>query len=328
MAFLVRLLLLAYVSLTKAGPQATKVIRFKDPEGQVHYGQPISGKNDLAIPLVGNDPFVSLELFDVKSQPDKILKVKKLLAPIPMPPTIFGIGFNYWGHINSTNVTAPKTPSLFYKNRFAYNHPFDPIIVPPVSTLPDYEGELAIIIGKNCKDVSEEDALSCVLGYTVCHDFSARCLQEEDPHDPKRPSYHQGCLGNGGQFSYLKGLDTHAPFGPAMVPTSVLGDGSGLRLTTWVNKEKTPRQNTSTSDLIFGVRKIVSFISTGTTLEKGSVFCSGTPDGVGDTMSPPKYLHDGDIVNISIDRIGSLINPVRRPGSQHQEEPVNLDMIV
>jgi len=270
-----------------------------------------------------------LELFDEKkSHPHKVLKVKKLLAPIPMPPTIFGIGFNYWGHINSTNVTAPLTPSLFVKNRFAYNHPFDPIVVPPVSTLPDYEGELAIIIGKDCKDVSEDDALSCVLGYTVCNDVSARCLQQEDPHNPAEPMYHHGCLGNGGQFSFSKGLDTHAPFGPAMVPTSVLGDGSGMRLTTWINNETIPRQNTSTSDLIFGVKKIVSFISTGTTLEKGSVFCSGTPDGVGDTMKPPRYMQNGDTVKISIDKIGSLINPVRRPGAYHEEKPVNLNLVV
>jgi len=328
MARLLNVLLLGFLALARAGPQATKVIRFEDSEGKIHYGQPLSGKGDLAIALVKDNPFESLELFDEKTQPEKILKVKKLLAPIPQPPTIFGIGFNYWGHINATNVSAPLTPSLFVKNRFAYNHPFDPIIVPPSSTLPDYEGELAIIIGKNCKDVSEDDALSCVLGYTICHDFSARCLQAQDPDDPTRPSYHHGCLGNGGQFSYSKGLDTHAPFGPAMVPASVLGDGSGLRLTTWINNETTPRQNTSTSDLIFGVKKIVSFISTGTTLEKGSVFCSGTPDGVGDTMRPPRYLRDGDVVKINIDKIGSLINPVHRPGAHHMRKAVNLDLIV
>merc|ERR1711920_1083222 len=194
-------------------------------------------------------------------------------------------------------------PSLFFKNRFAYNHPHDPIIVPPASTMPDYEGELGLVIGKECKDVSEEDALSCVLGYTVCHDFSARCLQIEMPGE---------CKGNGGQFSYSKSLDTHAPLGPALVPQKLLGDGSGLRLTTWVNNETTPRQNTSTSDLIFGVKKIVSFISTGMTLEKGSVFCTGTPDGVGDTLKPPRYMQDGDVVSVNIDKIGTLTNPVSR----------------
>jgi len=92
--------------------------------------------------------------------------------------------------------------------------------------------------------------------------------------------------------------------------------------------ETTPRQNETTSTLIFGVKKIVSFISTGTTLEKGSVFCTGTPDGVGDTMKPPRYMQDGDTVRINIDRIGSLINPISRPGAKHVEEPVNLQLIV
>merc|ERR1712194_127508 len=250
----------------------------------------------------------------------------KLLAPIPMPPSILGIGLNYWGHINATGLPPPKTPSLFFKNRYAYNHPHSPIVVPPASTLPDYEGELAIIIGKDCKDVSEDDALSCVWGYTVCNDFSARCLQADDPQDPTRPTYHHGCKGNGGQFSYSKSLDTHCPLGPAMVPVSELGDGSGLRLTTWVNNETAPRQNTSTSDLIFGVKKIVSFISTGMTIEKGSVFCSGTPDGVGDTLKPPRYMEDGDMVRVNIDKIGSLVNPVSRTGAAREARNMNLEI--
>jgi len=309
---------------TGTAEQATKVVRFEDITGAIRYGQPIPGSPNKARAIVGDDPFESLEL----ASADEVLTVKRLLAPIPRPPTIFGIGFNYWGHINATHEQPPKTPSLFFKNRFAYNHPFQPIIVPPASTLPDYEGELAIVIGKDCKDVSEENALSCVLGYTVCNDFSARCLQVEDPHNSTEPNYHKGCLGNGGQFSYSKGLDTHCPLGPALVPTSVLGDGSGLRLTTFVNNETIPRQNTSTSDLIFGVKKIVSFISTGTTLEKGSVFCSGTPDGVGDTMKPPRYMQHGDIIKITIDKIGTLVNPVSRPGSHHAVEQVDLGLVV
>merc|ERR1711870_108322 len=100
--------------------------------------------------------------------------------------------------------------------------------------------------------------------------------------------------------------------GPAMVPVAELGDGSGLQLTWGVNNETTSRQNTSTSDLIFGVKKIVSFISTGMTIEKGSVFCTGTPDGVGDTMKPPRYMQDGDVVTVKIDEIGALVNPVSR----------------
>lgn len=301
---------------------ATKIIRFEDENGEIQHGQAVSGSDNIAIGLVSNDPFESLELDQSKRH-----IVKKLLAPVPMPPAILGIGLNYWGHINASKLTAPKTPSLFFKNRYSYNHPHSPIIVPPSSTLPDYEGELAVVIGKNCKDVSEDDALSCVLGYTVCNDFSARCLQAEDPHDTKRPQYHHGCLGNGGQFSYSKSLDTHCPLGPALVPTHIIGDGSDLRITTWVNNETKPRQNESTSELIFGVKKIISFISTGMTIEKGSVFCTGTPDGVGDTLKPPQYMQDGDVVRVNIDKIGSLINPVSRH-SNHTAEPVDLKAIV
>lgn len=303
--------------------KAPKIIRFEDPYGVIRYGQPIEGSPNQARALAGNDPFMSLEL-----DGNLVHEVKKLLAPIPMPPAILGIGLNYWGHINSTNSTAPKTPSLFFKNRYSYNHPHQPIVVPPSSSLPDYEGELAIVIGKDCKDVTEDEALTCVLGYTICNDFSARCFQKEDPHDASRPTYHHGCLGNGGQVSYSKSLDTHCPLGPALVPTAELGDGSGLRLTTWVNNETTPRQNTSTSDLIFGIKKIVSFISTGMTIEKGSVFCTGTPDGIGDTMKPPQYMQDGDVVSVSIDKIGTLRNPVSRPGVIQNVMPVDLGLIV
>jgi 2-keto-4-pentenoate hydratase/2-oxohepta-3-ene-1,7-dioic acid hydratase in catechol pathway len=315
----------ALLNLALAGQQATKIIRFKDSEDQIHYGELISGLGGQkkARALITDDPFDSLEL-----HADKVHVVKELLAPVPMPPAILGIGLNYWGHINASHLKAPKTPSLFFKNRFAYNHPFHPIVVPPSSSLPDYEGELAIVIGKNCKDVSEEDALSCVLGYTICNDFSARCYQAEDPHDTSKPTYHHGCLGNGGQFSFSKGFDSHCPLGPALVPTSVLGDGSNLRITTWVNNETSPRQNETTSEMIFGIKKIVSFISTGTTLEKGDVFCTGTPDGVGDTMKPPRYMQDGDVIKINIDKIGTLVNHVIRTGSKHTVAPQDLSVVV
>jgi len=293
---------------------ATKIVRFEAPDGRVHYGQPV-GKNSVR-PLAQNDPFLSFELAEHGE-----LEIKTLLAPVPMPRAIYAIGLNYWAHINATHNEPPKTPSLFFKNIFAYNHPQQPIIIPDSSEMPDYEGELGVILGKNCKDVSEEDALSCVLGYTICHDVSARCFQVEEGGGK-----HQGCLGNGGQFSFSKGLDTHAPIGPAMVPQSLLGDGSGLRLQTRVNGEL--RQNETTSNLIFGVKKIVSFISIGTTLPQGSVICTGTPDGVGDTMDPPVYLQDGDVVDISLEGIGTLSNPVSRPGGTVKALPLGPQALV
>jgi 2-keto-4-pentenoate hydratase/2-oxohepta-3-ene-1,7-dioic acid hydratase in catechol pathway len=273
---------------------ATKVVRFEDVQGRVFYGQP-SG-HDKALLLDGNDPFESLQLTDTE------LEVAKLLAPVPRPQAIYATGRNYLDHIKARNATPPKTPSLFFKNVFAYNHPNHPVIIQEGQKLPDYEGELAVVLGKDCKDVSEEDALECVLGYTICNDISERCLQTEDDRN--------GCLGNGGQFSFSKGFDTHAPLGPALVPTEVLGDASGLILQTRVNGEL--RQNTTTSDMIFGVKQQVSFFSQGTTLPRGSVICTGTPLGEGVTWDPPTFLQDGDVVDISIDGIGTLSNPIVR----------------
>jgi len=232
----------------------------------------------------------------------EIRQVRTLLAPVPQPPVILGIGLNYWGHINATHLDPPKTPSVFSKWRHSYNHPLHKVIIPPMSSRPDYEGELAIVIGKTCKDVTEDEALDCVLGYTVCNDVSARCYQNDK---------EAGCPGNGGQFSFSKGLDTHGPIGPVLVTKESLGDASGLHLSTRVNGEL--RQNVSTSELIYGVKKIVSFISTATTIDQGTVICSGTPDGVGDTFNPPKYLNDGDIVEITISQIGTLKNFISRP---------------
>lgn len=290
------------ISVLCAAELASKVVRFLDAEGLERYGEPDAG---LQRARLLRDPFDSLELAHGEKE------IKELLAPIPRPPAIYGIGLNYWGHINASGLEPPKTPSLFFKNVFAYNHPHKPIVIPEQSTLPDYEGELGVVLGRDCKDVAEQDALSCVLGYTLCHDVSARCFQAEE-QTQNGTRRHPGCKGNGGQFSFSKSFDSHCPLGPALVPTHVLGDGSGLRLRTRVNGEL--RQNETTSSLIFGVKKIISFISIGTTLPKGSVVCTGTPDGVGDTMKPPRYLQDGDVVEISIDEIGTLSNPISRPG--------------
>jgi len=239
---------------------------------------------------------------------DEVVDIRRLLAPVPQPPAIFAIGLNYWGHINATGQPPPQTPSLFYKNMYAYQHPLAPIVIPPRISAPngtfwpsrpDYEGELGVVLSRDCKDVSAANALDCVQGYTVCHDVSMRCFQNPEGG---------ACPGNGGQYSFSKGLDTHAPIGPALVSPAALGDGSGLRLTTRVNGHL--RQNVSTSELIYGVRAILSFISQGTTLPKGSLLCTGTPDGVGDTQSPPAFLADGDQVDVKIEKIGTLSNPV------------------
>ena len=292
-----------------AAELTSSVIRFVDHAGAVRYGAYAGGGRaralaDEASPLSAAGPWAVRD-------DGATVEIARLLAPIPRPPAIYAIGLNYWGHINATNSTPPKTPSLFFKNINAFNDPFADVVVPAASTEPDYEGELGVVLGPgDCKDVSAGDAIeACVLGFTICHDVSARCFQiEGDGADASGES----CPGNGGQFSFSKGFDTHAPVGPALVAPGP-GDGAGLRLTTAVNGET--RQNVSTSELVFGVREIVSFLSIGTTLPAGSVVCTGTPDGVGDTMDPQTYLQDGDVVEITIPEVGTLANPIVRAGS-------------
>ena len=161
----------------------------------------------------------------------------------------------------------------------------------------DYEGELTIVIGKDAKNVREEDALDYVAGYMVGNDVSCRDWQLEKDKAGMMP-----------QWCFAKSFDGYAPIGPAIVSTTVLGDAKGLRLRTYVNGEI--RQDSDTSDLLFGVKHLVSFYSMGTTLEKGSLIMTGTPNGVGAAMSPPQFLKDGDEVVVDIEGIGKLRNRI------------------
>lgn len=292
--------------ITASASQATHIIRFLDPEGNERYGQYL-GENKAQ--LIEGDVFGSRQLSKKTSQ------VERLLAPFPMPPAIIGIGLNYWGHIHHANLTEPKTPSIFVKNRYSYNHPFDPVVIPSESTRPDYEGELGIVIGKRMKDVSLDEALDYVLGYVVCNDVSARCFQSEETGH----STEGECLGNGGQYTFSKSMDTHAPLGPVLVVKEALPyqNGSGLQIETTINQEL--RQNQTTSLMVFGVEEIVSFMSIGTTYDVGTVICSGTPDGVGDTMDPQTYLQKGDRMEVSITGLGTLANTVDKAASSSDD---------
>jgi len=290
-----------FALLASGAPSATHIIRFLDADGVEHYGQYLGGNEAQ---LIDGDAFGSRELTRKKGQ------IAQLLAPVPLPPAIIGIGLNYWGHIHAANLTAPKTPSIFVKNRYSYNHPFGTVKIPKQSTRPDYEGELGIVIGSRIKDVSLDMALDYVLGYVVCNDVSARCFQSEE---------HGACLGNGGQYTFSKSLDTHAPLGPQLVIKEALPNlnGSGLQIQTRINQEL--RQNQTTSLMVFGVEKIVSFMSIGTTYDAGTVICSGTPDGVGDTMDPQTYLQKGDEMEVSITGLGLLSNTVGKYDTNRRE---------
>jgi 2-keto-4-pentenoate hydratase/2-oxohepta-3-ene-1,7-dioic acid hydratase in catechol pathway len=155
-----------------------------------------------------------------------------------------------------------------------------------------------VVIGKDAKNVSEDEALDYVAGYVSGNDVSCRDWQMEKDKAGMMP-----------QWSFSKGFDKYAPLGPAIVSTKILRDASGLSLNTIVNGEV--RQSTNTSDLCFGVKKLVSFLSTGQTLEKGSLIMTGTPGGVGIGYKPPKYLKDGDEVVVEIEGIGKLVNTMK-----------------
>lgn len=289
----------------------TALIRFLDASGATRSGAYVGGNRARLLVSSQQTADKVWELLDEE------VTISRLLSPVEDPPYVLGIGLNYLDHINASGYDAPNTPSVFFKGSRSHIGPGEFVVIPAISELPDYEGELAFVFAKDCKDVSKDDALDCVAGYTACDDVSARCYQSTD-------GLNGTCPGNGGQFSFSKSFDTHAPLGPSLVSTAALGDASNLSLQTFVNGDV--RQNTTTSQLIFGVKDIVAFITSGTTIPKNTVVCTGTPDGVGDTMDPPVYLQDGDVVDVAIQHIGTLRNPISRPNAKHGLGRTHVDL--
>jgi 2-keto-4-pentenoate hydratase/2-oxohepta-3-ene-1,7-dioic acid hydratase in catechol pathway len=214
-----------------------------------------------------------------------------LHAPVPDPPVILAIGMNYRAHVAEMGREPPEWQYWFNKQRTAIAGPGDPIVLPPVSEMVDYEGELAMVIGPRCQHVPAARALEVVAGYTVINDVSARDWQWRTP-----------------TFTMGKSFDTHAPCGPELVTGDELGDPGRLGIRTWVNDEL--RQDSSTSDLIFGCAAMIEYLTTAFPLEPGTIIATGTPAGVGAGFVPPRFLSDGDVVRIAIEGVGELQNPV------------------
>ncbi|MGA2009141.1 MAG: fumarylacetoacetate hydrolase family protein [Solirubrobacteraceae bacterium] len=204
-----------------------------------------------------------------------------LLAPIPEPGTIYAIGLNYARHIAETGATAPERPIVFVKVRGSVAPPGGPVRCPAVVRRLDYEGELVIVIG----------AGGAIGGYCVADDVSARDLQGREP-----------------QWTRAKGADTFCPFGPWVTTADEVPDPGALRLRTWVNGEL--RQDSPTSDLVFGCQALVDFIAETCTLLPGDLILTGTPGGVGTAMDPPAFLSSGDRVRIAIDGLGEIEHPI------------------
>ena len=215
----------------------------------------------------------------------------KLLPPVGAPPAILAVGLNYRAHAEEGGREVPSTPVIFTKHHNCVIGPGDGIHIPRAA--PDkveYEGELAIVIGKRCRHVPKDRAHEIIAGYTVMNDVSVRDWQRASP-----------------TMLMGKSWDTHGPIGPWMATSDQI-DPHNLQLTTRVNDEI--RQNSRTDDLIFDCFDIVEHLSTAFTLEAGTVIATGTPAGVGLYWDPPKMLKAGDEVSITIEGIGTLTNPV------------------
>ncbi|HEY6759505.1 MAG TPA: fumarylacetoacetate hydrolase family protein [Baekduia sp.] len=201
-----------------------------------------------------------------------------LLAPVPRPRAIFGVGLNYAAHARETGQTPPEAPMIFMKLPSSAAAPNGSVAIPAAAAARlDYEGELAVVIG----------AGGAIAGYAVADDLSARNLQKREK-----------------QWTRAKGFDNSAPYGPWITTADEIADPGALALRTWVNGEL--RQDSSTSDLIFGVEEIVRFLSETCTLEPGDLILTGTPSGVGQAMDPPRFLASGDTVRIEIAQLGAI----------------------
>ena len=222
------------------------------------------------------------------------VQITQRLAPIE-PAMIWCIGLNYKRHAEETGAKLPEQPVVFAKGPNTVQHPGGLIEIPRhlASEQVDYECELAVVIGKRCKNVSPDQALDYVLGYTCANDVSARDWQI------KR---------GGSQWSRGKTFDTFAPLGPALVTPDEIPDPNALRILTRLNGEIV--QDSNTADMIFDVRQIIAFLSGSTTLLPGTVILTGTPEGVGMARTPPRWLTPGDEVTIEIEKIGALTNRV------------------
>ena len=216
-----------------------------------------------------------------------------LLAPLPRPGKIICLGRNYAAHAREGGAEVLEYPILFIKPATSVIGPGATIVVPPSTTKPDYEAELAVIIGRTCKAVDEANALAYVAGYTCANDVSARDLQKRT---------HQWDQG--------KMLDTFCPLGPALVTADEIPDPGQLDIKSVLNGEV--MQHSTTALMIFSVPFTISYISKIATLEPGDIILTGTPDGVGQARNPPVFLQNGDTITIEIEKVGTLTNPVKR----------------
>ncbi|KAB5580890.1 hypothetical protein GE09DRAFT_949024 [Coniochaeta sp. 2T2.1] len=290
-------------STSVSGGTFARLIRFEDAAGNIQFGEPNITSAELlekhaAQGTLEATVFEGASIFSLvrSSEVVQVSKILSLLAPEDVP-IVKCVGLNYIKHIQEGGRKPPPYPSIFVKPRTSVAGFKEDIPIPKLTQDDqlDYEGELCIVIGKTGKNIPKSLALEHIAGFVVSNDLSARKWQRD-------PAYAGGVP----QWCFSKGFDKFAPLGPVLVSPSVVGNAGSLRLHTWVNGEL--RQDSNTSDLLFGTEAIVEFVSQGTTLEAGTVIMTGTPAGVAMGMKEPKWLKDGDVVEVAIEHLGSVKN--------------------
>lgn len=215
----------------------------------------------------------------------------RLLPPVPNPEKCLCVARNYAAHAAETNRELPPYPSIFLRVPRSLVAEGEPILVPPVSDQVDWEGELALVIGKPGRMIATADSYRHVAGYSIFNDVSIRDYQMHTP-----------------QFTAGKNFDGSGPFGPALVTADELADPMDLMIRTIVNDEVV--QEANSGEMVFGIRELIAYCSEFTTLQPGDVIATGTPAGVGVARKPPQFLRAGDVCSVEIEGLGTLTNPV------------------
>ena len=273
----------------------TQAIRFETAAGEVRLGR-LDGETIVdagAAPAVGFDGSTEAwKNITSASGTSYALQDVKVLAPVN-PGKLIAIGLNYQSHVEETNLKHPDAPVVFAKFPSSITGPNDEIVIPREETRPDFEGEVGIVISKRGYRVALEDAWDYVGGFTALNDVSGRRAQLETPMK---------------QFTLGKSFDTFTPMGPVIASVDSV-DKDGLDVQTVINGETMQKGNSR--DLIFDIPTLIEYLSRGMTLEPGDVIATGTPGGVGDERKPPRYLRDGDVVEVTVAGVGTISNPVR-----------------
>jgi 2-keto-4-pentenoate hydratase/2-oxohepta-3-ene-1,7-dioic acid hydratase in catechol pathway len=277
-----------------------RVVRFRTPGGThigIHLGTDVAdltaaepGLPDDVPALLASGAWAALNDLLPKA-PRLPSDDVTLVAPVGRPPKFLAIGLNYAAHVAESATPKPAHQLWFNKQSTCVIGPGEPIHVPRASAVVDYEGELAMVIGRRCRHVPADRAREVVAGYLVCNDVSVRDWQARTP-----------------TMTMGKSFDTHGPIGPWIVTADELDEPHGLRLRTWVSGDL--RQDAKTDEMLFNCWEMIEHLTTAFTLEPGDVISTGTPSGVGIAMQPPGLLAAGDVVRIEIESIGVLENPV------------------